>query len=189
MIGIVLALVLAASPQVIEAPEIDRVSVEVRGGAAVGGVTMTGSGLESTPRGAWWVGAAYAPTDAIAVRAGFGSTSFGCEEGFCRGSTTSFASTGLDVGVRLGWSRFWAQGALVRHSLTASWSDGEEDATSSVGWEAGAGVTIPAGSRLRVTPGLRYGAYPARFSGGADDDAVAYLALDVGVRAVIRAGP
>lgn len=156
----------------------------------MGGVTAAGTGFERDVGGAWWAGASYAANRALAVRAGYGSTAFGCKEAFCRESATTFTSNGLDLGVRLSWSRLWIQGAVVRHSLSAAWGEGEsEKTTSSFGWEASGGVGLPLGNRVSFTPGVRYGAHRARFPGGDEEDGVGYLALDVGLGIGVWAGP
>ena len=189
-VSLLLLSLLAAAQLADDSSAVSRLFLEVRGGVAVGGVTASGAGFENEPGPAFFAGASYDLTQSVSVHAGYARAVFGCAHGFCTSNETSFTSSGVELGARLVWNRIWAQGAVLRRATSAEWGSGRRgDAESSFGWELGAGFGLPLGSRFRMTPGVRYGAYRARFEGGEQDDAVGYFAIDLGLGAGVWAGP
>jgi hypothetical protein len=170
------AAVLAAPAQA----QLRNLAVEVRGGAAAGNYARAASDFELLPQPSFGATLSYAATEMIAVYAGYSRNSFGCETGFCDGRDVSFTSQGVDAGVRLSLPVVagpWVSAGIVSHSLEADANGtGAEDA-SGFGFSAGGGVELRLGRRLSVTPGVRYVRY-----GAADDDGVAMLVGDVGLR-------
>ena len=161
------------------------VAVEVRGGAGVGNHAAAASDFRSAPGPSFGATVAYAPLRAVEVYAGYSRTAFGCEGGFCAGRGMTFTSHGVDAGVRVALpvaASPWLRAGIVSHTLDyASSADGVDpsrgEAASGVGFELGGGVEVRLGRMLAVTPGVRYVRY-----GAADDDGVAMLVGDVGLR-------
>jgi len=54
--------------------------------------------------------------------------------------------------------RWWARGGALIHHFEFENADGDiiEDTGHGLGWEGGAGVTVPLGSAWSLTPGVRY---------------------------------
>lgn len=179
VLSVVAAAVVTAAPA---QAQLRGLAVEVRGGAAAGNYAAAASDFELLPRPSFGAALSYAATDRVAVYAGYSRNSFGCETGFCAGRDVSFTSQGVEAGVRLSLPVVagpWVSAGIVSHSLEAD-SDGPAagaDDASGVGFSAGGGVELRLGRRLSVTPGVRYVRY-----GAADDDGVAMLVGDVGLR-------
>lgn len=170
------AAVLAAPAQA----QLDRLSLEVRGGAAAGNYARAASDFELLPQPSFGAALAYAATDRVSVYAGYSRNSFGCQTGFCEDRDVTFTSHGIDAGVRLGLPVVagpWVSAGIVRHSLEADSNGTPTMNDSGVGFSAGAGAELRLGRRLSVTPGVRYVRY-----GAAGDDGVAMLVGDLGLR-------
>lgn len=161
------------------------VAVEVRGGAGVGNYAAAASDFQFDPRPSFGAAVSYAPSPRWAVYAGYSRTGFGCEMGFCTDRGLTFTSSGAEAGVRLRLPVLagpWVRAGLVSHSLDYDSSPvegepGDGNASSGMGFELGAGLELGLGRVLAVTPGVRYVRY-----GAGDDDGVAMLVGDVGLR-------
>jgi hypothetical protein len=150
-------------------------AVEARGGAAAGNYAAAASEFTLAPRPSIAVSAAYGVTDRVGVYAGISRSSFGCDTGFCAGRTVGFTSQGVDAGGELRLplpAAPWIRAGIVSHSLR---HEGRQ--AGGVGFSAGGGVELRLGRRLSLTPGVRYVRY-----GAADDDGVALLVGDVGLK-------
>lgn len=161
------------------------IAVEARGGIGAGNYAEAASEFEIAPRPSFGATVSYEVRPRIEAYAGFSRTSFGCGTGFCADRDVTFTSTGVEAGVRVGFAYTtspWVRAGIIRHSLdfSAAPQDGEGqegESASGVGIEVGGGVELPMPRGLAATPGLRYVRY-----GAADDDGVAMLVVDVGIR-------
>lgn len=160
-------------------------AVEVRGGAGVGNYAEAASEFTVAPRPSFGATVSYAVLPAVEVYAGYSRTSFGCDGGFCSLREVTFTSSGVEAGVRAGLplpASPWVRAGIVSHTLEFSSSPDEGEgvegrSASGTGFEVGGGVEVRLGRRLAVTPGVRYVRY-----GAANDDGVAMLVGDVGLR-------
>jgi outer membrane autotransporter protein len=174
--ALAVALAVAASPAAAQR----GIAVEVRGGAGVGNYAGAGAEFELAPQPSFGAAVSYALRPAVEVYAGYSRTEFGCDGGFCAGRGMTFTSSGVDAGVRLSLpvaAAPWVRLGVVSHTLDFASSSGEPrsgESSSGVGFEAGGGVEARLGSRLSVTPGVRYARY--------GDDTVAMVVGDVGMR-------
>jgi hypothetical protein len=170
-------------------PRLPRLSLEVRAGGAIGEVRAARS-TARPPGAAWGASAAIRVTPHVEATFGFGSSSFGCTDGFCEGRNVRFKGAGAEGGVRVSARRAWIAGGIARHALQARWSTlhagtGAERAEPAVGWYAGGGAAFELREGVLLAPGLRYHAYHTSF--GTDPaDGVGYLTADVGVRVRLR---
>jgi hypothetical protein len=174
-------IVLSAAPAAAQG----EIAVEVRGGASAGSYAAAGSGLDLHPGPSFGATVSYATSDRLAVYAGFSRSRFGCADGFCADRRTTLTSAGVEAGARLTFPARgapWLRAGVIRHSLRyesrpvdGGGSTGKE--TDGVGLEAGGGMEVRLGKRLSLTPGVRYVRY-----GSADDDGVALVIGDVGLR-------
>lgn len=178
----VLAASLAALALLAAAPASAQLALELRGGAGAGSYGATQAGFQFVPQPAGSAALAYAFRPGVAAYAGYTFARFGCQEkGFCSGVDPVFTSRGLDAGVRLEIpAGAWVRGGLVLHSLDGESSAGEESTDAALGFGVGAGIGVPLGSRLTLTPGVGYTRYGA--SGPAGDHPVAFVTADLGLR-------
>jgi opacity protein-like surface antigen len=190
VIGMPTAIVNAPADGATRAPQrLPRLSLELRAGGALGEVRAARS-TRRPPGTAWSAGAAIRLANEVEATLGYGSSSFGCTDGFCQGRDVRFTGAGADVGVRVSRRAAWIAGGLARHALLARWSTlhagtGDERAEPAIGWYAGGGAAFEVRDGVLLTPGLRYHAYHTSF--GADPaDGVGYLTADVGVRVRLR---
>lgn len=137
-----------------------RWSLEASGGAAfatqeTGGTDLgTGVGLEMNVR--------YRMMPHLAVYGGWDWHHFPTD-GPLAGSDLDVEDTGYAFGLRFehplasrvaGWMR---AGGIANHiELENGAGDIIADSGHGLGWEAGAGLTIPVGQRVSLTPGVRY---------------------------------
>lgn len=178
------AAALLAGPARAQVPglRMDGLRVEVRAGASAGNYAGAASEFEVLPRAAWGASVAYEAIDRLAVYVGYSRAGFGCRTGFCTGREVEFTSQGLDAGVRFALPVVpaagpWVSAGIVHRTLRTD-AEGATDADDASGWgfSAGAGVEVPLGRRLSVTPGVRYVRH------GAGDDDAAMVVADVGLR-------
>ena len=164
-----------------------RWSVEASGGAAfateeIGGAELgTGVGLE--------VNARYRIMPHLAVYGGWDWHHFPTD-GPVAGSDLDVEDTGYAFGLRFehpiasrvaGWARV---GGMANHiELEDGAGDIIADSGHGLGWEAGAGVTVPVGQRVSLTPGLRYRALSRdlEVGGGASTMDLRYVVVGMGV--------
>lgn len=161
------------------------VAVEVRGGAGIGNHAAAASRIGFDPGPSYGAAVSYGVTPTVGVYAGYSRTGFVCDTGFCADRGMTFTSHGVDAGVRVSLplaASPWVRAGVASHTL--DYSSGMDDvdpssgeAASGLGVEVGAGLELRAGRTLALTPGIRYVRY-----GAADDDGVALLVGDVGLR-------
>lgn len=137
------------------APLRAQLAVELRGGAPVGNHAPAAAGLQLVPGAAFGAALEYRLARAISVYAAATQASFGCEEGLCTGQTVTFTTRGAGAGVRLHPAGLpWLRAGAIYYGTTAATADGRDDAGDpALGYEAGAGVTLPLGQRVRLLPG------------------------------------
>ena len=177
IVGTAMTLLLAAAPLQAQGPW----SLEFRGNAAmptaelVGEDLGTGLGFEGN------VG--YRFYQHLSLYAGWDWTHFNADQSFA-GPDMDFEETGYVFGLRwehpflgetgqglAGWVR---AGGAYKH-IEVEDDNGEiiGDSGHGMGWEVGAGLSIPLGSQWRLTPGVRYKALSRELelaSGTADWD-------------------
>ena len=173
--GFILALVMAAGmPMAGRAAA--QISVEARGGLAVGSHTSTAASLEWAPALSYEIRIARRLRPQVAVSAGYVRTAFGCSEGFCRGREPTVTGNHAALGAEL--SRGWLWGRVgVLYGTTRVGTEGETP-RAGPGLEAGAGLRIRLG-RARIGPGLSWRRMSAD-TPSSTDHAVA-LGFDLGV--------
>lgn len=177
----ILAAALAAAAVAAASPAAAQLSLEVRGGAGAGSYGATGAGFQPVPGTAGSAHLGYAFHPRLAAYAGYSNTGFGCVEGFCEGVDPTFTSSGLDAGVRFQLpAGLWVRGGAVVHALKVDSPVQDESSDAAFGVGAGAGFTIPLGSRLALTPGVGYTRYTASMPDGSDP--VAVFTADLGLR-------
>jgi len=118
---------------------------------------------------------------------GFSQHRFRCDSTVCP-EGESWVSTGLDVALRvvLGNRRIrpWLQGGLhTQHLEARMWEESEVvDVTSNrgFGFEAGGGLLVQIGTRMSLSPGLRFGSGTVPFS-GYPSLRLRYLIADLGL--------
>ena len=154
-----------------------QTAAEVRGGLMVGNHTSTAAGLEWVPEPSYEVRITRQVRPGVALSAGYLRTSFGCTEGFCRGSEPTVTGTHAAVGAQLSRGPLWARvGAL--YGAVRVGSEGEAP-LAGLGIEAGAGIRVPIG-RLSIRPGVSWRRMAAD-TPSRSDRAVA-LGIDLGIR-------
>jgi hypothetical protein len=175
-------LALLALPALLAArPAAAQLTIEARGGFSIGNDEAAASRLEPRPRPAVSLVVEYPATRLLSAYAGFSRAAFGCEEGFCTDRDVSFASSGVDAGVRLHLPRLpWLRAGVLYHSLTttthAGPAPGESSSGKGFGYELGAGFTIPVVRGVRLLPGLAYRTHSAE-----SGDHVSIAAAELGV--------
>ena len=136
-------------------PTAAQLSVEVRGGGAIGNHLPAASGLEPIPGPAFSVGLEYRVHPLASAYAAFSRAAFGCEQGFCTGREVTFTTSGPGAGIRVHAPRFpWVRLGAVRYGTGVDADGTSESVDPSVGYEAGVGVSVPLTGRLRLLPGL-----------------------------------
>lgn len=167
-------------------------SVEVRGGAAIpmgdfqeryNAETGVGFGANAVLQIVPMVGV-YGGYErnmfSVDDEAGFGPDSEIIDQGFMFGAELAlpFGGMGLSPWVRAGgiYNQFSREGGNLI---------GDFESERKLGFEAGAGISIPLGMVISITPGIRYRTYSPELGGqnrvGEDVD-ISYLAADVAMR-------
>lgn len=161
-------------------------TVEVRGGVNSPTETFVDTDLE---RGVGLEGTvAFRVMPAVSVYGGWDWQRRSVEDRLF-GAEGRLIDTGYVFGVKLtpGTSRFapWLRaGALYNHvELEDANGNAIADTDHVWGWEAGAGIDVPIGGSLRLTPGVRYRRFaPMLQLGSASfESTLAYLVVDVGL--------
>jgi opacity protein-like surface antigen len=164
-------------------------AVELRGGVDfptkdIGSDELgTGFGFDGTVR--------YGFMPHLAAYAGWDWTRFSPEASFA-GTDVDFEETGYAFGLRFehpitgdsGPAAWVRAGATYDHlELEDASGDIIADSGHGFGWEGGAGVAIPAGSRMSVTPGVRYRALKRDVEIGnvTTEVDLRYLAVELGL--------
>jgi len=143
----------------------ERWSAELRGGAAFATGDLsdsdigTGIDLEGT--------AAYRFMPHLGVYAGWGWTQFISDNSFA-GEDMDFEETGYTLGLQFihpigaGKLNYVVRAGLVFNHIEIENDEGDivGDSDHSLGWQIGAGLSIPAGSNWRFVPSVRYRAVP-----------------------------
>ena len=170
----------------------ERWSFEVRGNGALPTQDLgsdpldTGFGFEGN------VGYRFLPH--LSGYLGWSWTKFGADHSFA-GSDMDFEETGYAFGFRFehplqgesgNGMAYWIRGGGTYNHIEVEDTEGEiiSDSGHGLGWEAGAGLSLPLGSTWRLTPGVRYRALSRDLSVDAVDTEIdlTYLALEIGFR-------
>jgi opacity protein-like surface antigen len=179
------ALATAAAALTAAAPLAAQLSLEVRGGAAVGNASQSLSGLDMAPRPAFGAGFSLPVRGPATAYAAYTRSAFGCEEGFCIDRDVTFVSHGVSAGVRLEHGQLpYLQAGLLYHALDTRARTGGDSGEAGIGYELGVGYAVPLTPRIAVTPALTYRRHDA-VSGGVDGYA-ALVTGEIGVRFRLR---
>ena len=177
------ALLLGALAAGAALPAHAQLTLEVRGGAAVGSYEATGAGRQSVPGPSFGATLGYAFTPRLEAFAGYSRDAFGCDAGLCAGVEPTFTRSGAEAGLRVQLpARLWVRGGIAAHRLSVASGapGGDDDSGMSAGVRLGAGFGIPLGPRLSITPGIEY----SRFTTDLDEGSpgVGVVAGGVGLR-------
>lgn len=160
-----------------------QVTLELRGGAAMGAYEATSAGFQSVPGPSIGATLGYAFNPRMEAFAGYARDQFGCGEGFCAGVEPTFTRSGAEAGLRFSLpAHLWVRGAVAVQSLSASSSapGGDDSSGGSPGIRLGAGLGFPVARRLTLTPGLEYSRFNTDLDG--DDNGVGVLTAGLGLR-------
>ncbi|HYW06253.1 MAG TPA: porin family protein [Longimicrobium sp.] len=158
-----------------------QLTVELRGGAAIGAYEATTAGLQTVPGPAFGATLGYSVRPNLELFAGYSRASFGCNQGFCDTVRPTFTAAGAEAGVRVELpARIWVRGALAMQSLGADSDAADETSDAGVGLKVGAGLGFPLGRRISVTPGVEYTRFNTNLDDG--DDGVGVLTAGLGLR-------
>lgn len=156
-----------------------QVTLELRGGAAMGAYEATSAGFQSVPGPSIGATLGYAFTPRVEAFAGYARDQFGCGEGFCAGVEPTFTRSGAEAGLRLALpARLWVRGGVAFQSLSAS--TGGDGSGGSPGVRLGAGMGFPVSPRLTLTPGVEYSRFNTDLDG--DDNGVGVITAGLGLR-------
>lgn len=111
-------------------------------------------------------------TSDVAAYGGYQYGRFGCGECGAVGLEDALPEAGFEVGIRAelpyrprGLDPWLSAGALIARELEISGQAGGALVSDpAVGWSGGAGVLIPFGGSLQLTPGVHYRSYSAQFA-------------------------
>ncbi len=173
-IPVVLALLSAA------APAGAQVSLELRGGAAIGNHAPALAGLEVLPGPSYSAQIDLSLPGPASIYAAYTYGSFDCEEGFCEGQTVRITSSGFGAGVRIGFiGPLWARAGFLYHGTTVDAESGVFPVDPAPGYDLGAGIEIPAIAGFQLIAGAGYRSHPG------DDSRTTVLTGEVGLRYTI----
>lgn len=173
-------------------------SLELNGDAAFPTRTLAGADLRTG--GGFGVNARYRVLEHLAVYAGW-DWHLQQTRQLVVGQTIDANDTGYSVGLRFehplrgerlgaGIPAVWLRaGALAAHiELENAAGTLVEDTGHGLGWEAGAGLSVPLGARLALTPGVRYRSLTRDLTlGGAPRTAtLAYTTAGIGLAYTFR---
>jgi hypothetical protein len=162
-------------------------SFEVRGGVGL----PTGD-FNDGPSTGWIVGGTvhYRAQPQIGVYGGFDFASFPPDDEE-QGVDIAFRDYGVRGGIRYELAAMaptitpWLEAGLMVNRTSVKGSSGEVSATVDAEWalgfESGAGLSIPLGSRAALTPGFRFRSHKADFGDELGETTVSYFVVDVGV--------
>jgi hypothetical protein len=164
------------------APLAAQVSLEVRGGAAVGNASQALAGMDFSPRPAFGAGVSMPAVGPLSVYASYTRASFGCEAGFCVGRDVTFTSHGVSGGVRVQpLPRLpWLQAGVLYNGLSTRSNVENDSGEAGLGYEFGAGYAVPVTPQISIVPALTYRRHEAT-SGGVEGHA-ALVSGEIGVR-------
>lgn len=167
-------------------------SLEVRLGAGfpTGDLAEDDPGIGAEAGPAFSAGARFHVTAGLAVYGAYSRTAFLCDA--CRegGIDDEVVDAGGEFGVqaslpgRIAGVAPWIRAGGVYRQLTFAGDGGRLSSDAAAGWEAGAGLSVPLGRSLSISPGIRYRAYAAELDLGAAAGTtvdVSYLLADVGL--------
>jgi opacity protein-like surface antigen len=162
-------------------------SIEVRGGVAIPQGDLKDDGDAKTGY-TFGANATFQATPMFGVYAGWSRNSFGIEDT----EDASFVDQGFDAGVKVSFAGGsmpvspFVRGGVVFHKLSLQGEDEgvevEIESDNAIGFDVGAGVSIPLGQRMSVTPALSY----SKFNTADDDEvfedvAIGGIRLDIGL--------
>lgn len=178
VLPLVLALLLA-----IAGPAWGQLSLELRGGGAIGNHEEAAAGLETVPGPVLGIGLEYGLLPMISAYAGYTRASFGCEEGFCAGADVTFTSSGGSAGIRLDPPLLpWVRAGLIYHTLSTDATGFDDTSDPVTGYEAAVGFTMPLAPRVQALPAVVYRRHP--IGDGSDDTTL--VSAELGVRIRLR---
>ena len=138
-----------------------QLSVEFRGGAAIGNHAPAAAGLETLPGPSVSASADFQFAYGLGVYALATYGSFQCEEGFCTGQTLTITSTGFGGGIRLQPHRLvWARAGALHHGADVETPGGILSVDPTLGYDLGAGLTVPLGDRVHLVTAVSYRSHP-----------------------------
>jgi len=134
-----------------------QLSVELRGGAAIGNHAPAAAGLETIPGPSASASLDIHVRSGVHAYAGYTYASFGCEDGFCTGQTVTLTSSGFGGGVRFQPGRLvWVRLGLLYHGTEVESEAGVSEVDPSLGYDLGAGLAIPLYSGVELVGGVAY---------------------------------
>ena len=158
------------------------VSLELRGGAAIGNYSESGAGLEWEPGPSFAAEAQLEVRPRLAVYAGFARSSFGCEEGFCTDRDATFTAQGITAGARWTSGLPWVRAGLAWQALELDATGGGGSGDMALGFDLGAGVDFSLGRGVRARPGISY----RRVGSSLDDEDGHFTLLTLELGAAVR---
>ncbi len=186
--AIIAAAAVAALAGSTQAQAQSRFSVEVRGGAAVPTQQLGAQDLKTASTVEFT--AAYRIVQPVSIYAGWDWFRAPLEKKM--GDIEDADATGYAFGVRLdgpavGTVTPWVRaGGLYNHvELEGDTTDARISSKHKLGWEVGAGVSMPIKGRWSLTPGVRYRSFSPVLDQLGPDPRLSYLTFEVGFAAAI----
>ena len=148
---------------------------EVRGGLTVGSHSASAAALDIAPAMSFDLVVKRQMLPSMAIYGGFFRTSFGCEEGYCKGREILVVGSHGALGAEWSGGVPWIRAGLL-YGTTEAGTLGEAP-EAGIGIHTAAGLSIGSG-RFKFLPGVSY-RWLSASTASASDHAVA-LALDLG---------
>jgi hypothetical protein len=134
-----------------------QVSIEVRGGAAVGNYLPAAAGIDRLPGPSVSAYADYAVRSWLALYGSYTYGIFRCQNGFCHGDRVTVASSGFGAGARFaGFGPAWARAGFLYHGSSVRTATGTYAVDAAPGYEVGWGVSYPINTRFDLVTGVDY---------------------------------
>lgn len=195
--AIALFLVLVLTGVAVAQEPARRLSLEVRGGAAIPAFTF---GAENGADTGTTLGAnaLYAFTPGLAGYVGYAHNSFHCDASAC--GADRYVDSGFGVGAELSAARGrlahtlypWIRGGVFLHRLERAGSEGGREFRASsdrvAGFQLRGGLAFPVTDRISIQPGASYSRYRTEFdtaalaNGQPVEMNVTYVIADVALR-------
>lgn len=161
-----------------------QVSVELRGSL---NKSISDFGDQSDGEAGFGAALQYGLTENVTGFVGYDRQLFDCAQ--CAEDDDGVQSQAFEGGLKVHTSgdglRPWAKAALGAYTLDVDQAAGDAETDPSMGFNLGAGVDLPLGDVLTVSPGVRYHRFDADFEPSddalVDTQATQYLTFDVGV--------
>lgn len=169
----------------------DNFSITAYGGVSWGAYELSHAGLGQA-KAAFRINVSYTIIPVLDAYVGYNRASFSCEgeEAFCQGEPVDFTGAGLNVGLRVHRRADmpmyipWLRAGLVYQTMNISQGgdtpvDYATDA--GLGFEVGAGFTIPVSDHIRIVPSFNYMRYTVTNSAN-DESTVVVLSGLAGIK-------